>query len=30
MISLCSFGCPGACSVDEADLELRDPVAPAS
>ncbi|KAL6039458.1 hypothetical protein STEG23_034274, partial [Scotinomys teguina] len=25
-ISLCSPGCPGTCSVDQTELELRDPL----
>jgi hypothetical protein len=29
-VSLCSPGCPGTHSVDQADLELRDPPASAS
>ena len=29
-LSLCSPGCPGTCSVDQASLELRDPLASAS
>jgi hypothetical protein len=29
-VSLCSPGCPGAHSVDQADLELRNPPASAS
>jgi hypothetical protein len=29
-VSLCSLGCPGTHSVDQADLELRDPPASAS
>ena len=29
-ISLCSPDCPGTCSVDQAGLELRDPLASAS
>jgi hypothetical protein len=29
-VSLCSPGCPGTCSLDQAGLELRDPSASAS